>query len=576
MASTSTENTKEAVSNGHISNGIDSSENTLNTPMSASSFLDAAHSSLDHIVSYYNSLPTIQPLSQVKPGYLRPLLPSSAPENPEPWSQIQTDITRVIEPGLTHWQSPSFMAFFPAASTYPGMLGELYSAAFTAPAFNWQCSPAITELETIVLDWMCKLFGLSEDFLSQGEGGGVIQGSASEALVTCLVAARERTLEQHTIGLTGEAKETKRAEVMSKLVALGSEQAHSSAAKGALIAGVRYRSIHASTKDGYALTHASVSTALDYHRSAGLIPFFICLTLGTTNTCAVDDFASLSPLLNPLRGTLWTHIDAAYAGAALILPKYAHLSATLSPFASSISINMHKWLLTPFDASTLFIRQRRDLTNALSITPAYLRNPASEAGLVTDYRDWQIPLGRRFRALKIWFVVRTYGAQGLRDIVQRHIEMGEDFAGWIRGRGDLFAVLAGPAFALNVFTVIPPPSSSSSTTITAEAKELPSNHNHNEVGDSSRNALTEGNALTRTIYEAVNAAGKIFITSTLVNGVYAIRVVSANPLADIAHLRAGFDEIVRVAEDVRASWRYGDDVKKMTWKFQSRNRIEIE
>ena len=286
-----------------LTNGLTSppSANSLNNPMSADSFIAAAQSSLDHIVSYYDRLTSISPLSKVEPGYLRPLLPDAAPESPESWSVIQSDVERLIEPGLTHWQSPNFMAFFPCSSTYPGMLGELYSAAYTAPAFNWQCSPAVTELETVVMDWMCKLFGLSKSFLSEGEGGGVIQGSASEACVTCIVAAREKTISQHTAGLSGEAKDSKRAEVMAKLVVLGSEQAHSSIAKGALIAGVRHRSIHARTEDNFALTHDTVSAALQQCRNDGLIPFFLSLTLGTTNTCAVDDFAGLSPLLTSLQ-----------------------------------------------------------------------------------------------------------------------------------------------------------------------------------------------------------------------------------------------------------------------------------
>ena len=551
----------------HLTNGPSSPSNTtsLNNPMTGSSFVAAARSSLDYIVSYYQRLTSISPLSQVKPGYLRPLMPDTAPESPEPWSIIQSDIERLIEPGLTHWQSPNFMAFFPASSSYPGMLGELYSAAFTAPAFNWQCSPVVTELETVMMDWMCKLFGLSKDFLSEGEGGGVIQGSASEAVVTCIVAAREKALSQYTAGLPEETKDQKRAEVMAKLVALGSEQAHSSVAKGALIAGVRYRSIHAKTQDHFALTHESVSNALQQCRNEGLIPFFLSLTLGTTNTCAIDDFAGLSPLLTPLQHSLWIHIDAAYAGAALILPQNQHLAAHISTYARSIDVNMHKWLLTNFDASCLFVRRRRDLTDALSITPAYLRNDASDSGLVTDYRDWQIPLGRRFRALKIWFVVRTYGAQGLRDHIQRHCDMGEQFAAWIRDRNDLYTVIAGPSFALNVFAVKPPTSNhqADTTSITAEngvpTATLSESHLADGLATDSAAAFSEeeANALTRAVYETINAAGKIFITSTVVNGVYAIRVVSANPLADLVHLRAGLDEIVRVSEEVRAGWKWG-------------------
>jgi len=254
-------------------------------------------------------------------------------------------------PGLTHWSSPNFMAFFPAATTYPSMLGELYSSALSAPAFNWICSPVITELETIVLDWLAKTINLPSCYLSDGHGGGVIQGSASEAVVTVMVAARDKYLRETTTGLSGLELEDAIAHKRSKLVALGSEMSHSSVQKGAKIVGVRYRSVPVSKENGYSMMGEDLEKAILQCRGQGLETFFLGTTLGTTSTCAIDDFksiesviAKLAPLNSP--GEIWVHVDAAYAGAALV----------------------------NFDASLLYIRERKDLTDALSITLSRLAN----------------------------------------------------------------------------------------------------------------------------------------------------------------------------------------------------------
>lgn len=438
------------------------------------------------------------------------------------------------------------------------MLGELYSAAFTAPAFNWLCSPAVTELETIVLDWLARLLHLPACFLSEGEGGGVIQGSASEATVTVMVAARERYLNQACGDLEGKEREECKNRTRGRLVALGSEQSHSNIAKAALIAGVRYRSIPTRMEDDLALTGDALRTALEECIRDDLDPFFLTTTLGTTATCATDRFPEI---INTLQTTLlsskiWVHVDAAYAGAALLLEEYAHIPPSFSHF-DSFSINMHKWLLVNFDASCLFIRTRAHLTNALSITPSYLRNSFSDSGLVTDYRDWQIPLGRRFRALKIWFVLRSYGVNGLKALVRKHIAMGEMFAGWVRQRSELWHVVAPPAFALTVITLALP-----QATEAAGMRSLPNGSTETKVheGLATSDVLPETserdrermNVLTKEVYERINAAGEIWLTSSVVKGIYAIRVVSANEKADEAHLRRAFEILVTTAEEVIA------------------------
>ncbi|KAI9778823.1 MAG: hypothetical protein M1835_004834 [Candelina submexicana] len=425
------------------------------------------------------------------------------------------------------------MAFFPASSTYPGMLGELYSSAFTAAAFNWLCSPAITELETIVLDWLAKILALPECFLSSGEGGGVIQGSASEATVTVMVAARDRYLRNATKDREGEEKDRMTGELRAKLVALGSEMSHSSAQKAALIAGVKYRDVPTKKEDNFRMMGDAFRQTLEQCESEGLIPFWLMANLGTTATCAVDDFEGIAKTLKDYP-EVWTHVDAAYAGAALVCEEYQHYSKHLAAF-DSFDVNMHKWLLTNFDASCLYIQHRRHLTSALSITPSYLRNPFSDSGLVTDYRDWQIPLGRRFRALKIWFVMRTYGVEGLKAHIRSTIKLGEIFHSLVLSRPDLFRVLTPPAFALTVFTVVP--------------QQRGDDRNGFRV-DMGKKSDVDANSLTKGVYEMINERGEIFLTSSVIGGTYAIRVVSANPKAEEKYVRNAFEIIVRTAEEV--------------------------
>ena len=228
------------------------------------------------------------------------------------------------------------------------MLGELYSAAFTAPSFNWICSPAVTELETIVLDWLAGLFALPSCYQSAGTGGGVIHGSASEAIVTVMVAARERYLENASKELGGDVKQARKDELKSKIVALGSEQSHSSTAKAAIIAGVRYKSIHTSLSNDLALTGQELQTVLEQCEAEGLVPFYLTTTLGTTNTGAVDRFEEIKDVLKNRR-EIWVHVDAAYAGAALVCEEYQHHTKSFDAF-DSFNMNMHKWLLTNFDA----------------------------------------------------------------------------------------------------------------------------------------------------------------------------------------------------------------------------------
>jgi aromatic-L-amino-acid/L-tryptophan decarboxylase len=250
-------------------------------------------------------------------------------------------------PGLTHWQHPNFMAFFPANSTFPGMIGEMYSSAFNAAAFNWLCSPAITELETIMMDWLAQMLNLPECFLSKGKGGGVIQGTASEVIVTLMVAARERYLNRSATGLDGKGAEDKKDSLRGKLVALGSEQAHSSTQKGAIIAGTKFRTVPVFRQDKYSMRGSSLRRVLEDCKEADLVPYYLTVTLGTTGCCAVDSFQEIAEIMKDWPD-IWVHVDAAYAGSALVCEEYHDLTAAFMHF-DSFNMNMHKWMLTNFD-----------------------------------------------------------------------------------------------------------------------------------------------------------------------------------------------------------------------------------
>ncbi|EJP69401.1 Aromatic-L-amino-acid decarboxylase [Beauveria bassiana] len=522
--------------------------------MDINEYRKQAKKAVDEIADYYESIPSRPVLADVSPGYLRPLLPDAAPFEGESMDAITADLQSKILPGITHWAHPGFMAFFACTASHPANIAEMWSNAFNGAHFNWICSPAVTELETVVLDWLAKALALPECFLSGGptHGGGVLHGSASEAIVTVMVAARDRYLAQATAHLPeGEDKEEQTWRHRSRLVALGSAGAHSSTKKAAQVLGVRFDTVPVDEESGYAMTGEALAAKLAQLRGKGLEPFYLTATFGSTDVCAVDDFVGIAATLAAdnnnnksnsngtttttsngdtaaaaaaaaaaPRGEVWVHVDGAFAGSALLLPEYQHLTP---PFASfhSFNFNPHKWLLTTFDCSAVWVRSRADLITALSIKPAYLRNEFSDSDLVTDYRDWQIPLGRRFRSLKLWFVLRSYGIAGLRAHVARGIRLGQSLDDKLAARPDLFTLFTRARFALVSFRVV-------------------------GADEQERNARTE------TLYETLNASGKVYLTSTVVNGKFAIRVSTSTAAVREEHVQATFDLIVKETEALLA------------------------
>ena len=397
--------------------------------MTAEQFRHHGKQVVDWIADYYQRIDSLPVLSQVRPGDIRRSLPDHPPLRGEAFEVLLNDIDQVILRGVTHWQSPNFFAYFPANASGPAILGDLLSSALGVQGMLWATSPACTELETQVLDWLVTMLGLPEKFLSSSTGGGVIQDTASSAALCAMLAARERAT-SYTTNLRGAD---------GRLVAYTSTQAHSSLEKAAMIAGIGLNNLRLlEVDDNFAIKPAALKLQVETDRQAGLVPFFVCGTVGTTSSNAMDPLPALAAIC--WEHNLWFHVDAAMSGTAALCPEFRHYQQGVE-HADSYCFNPHKWMFTNFDCDCFYVADRKALIHTLSILPEYLKNQATESGAVFDYRDWQIPLGRRFRSLKLWFVIRHYGVEGLQYHVRHHVEMAQGFAEWVR-RDDHFEVVA--------------------------------------------------------------------------------------------------------------------------------------
>jgi len=379
---------------------------------------------IDWIADYYEQIENYPVLSKANPGQIRAGLPANPPQHGEPFETILGDMESLIMPGITHWQAPNFFAFFPANTSGPSILADLLSSGLGVQGMSWITSPACTELETHVLDWLAGMLGLPEIFMSHTAGGGVIQDTASTATLTALLAAREKAANfvSNEQGCDGQ------------LVAYASTQTHSSIDKAVKIAGLGSENLRLVEVDqDFAMRPEALHAQIKADRANGLLPCFVCATVGTTSSNALDPLTEIGEICQ--QEGIWMHVDAAMSGTAALCPEYRYILDGIQ-LADSFCFNPHKWMFTNFDCDCFYVADRAALVSTFSVLPEYLRNKETDAGSVIDYRDWHVQLGRRFRSLKLWFVIRHYGVEGLQHHIRQHINLAQQFAGWIAEHPD--------------------------------------------------------------------------------------------------------------------------------------------
>lgn len=456
---------------------------------------------IDWIGDYYEQIEKYPVLSQAAPGSIRAALPAAPPDEGEPFAAMLADVEQLIMPGITHWQSPNFYAYFPANASFPSILGELLSAGLGVQGMLWLTSPACTELETHVLDWLVTMLGLPEAFRSSGAGGGVIQDTASSAVLAALLAARERATDFSNVVKGNDPR----------LRAYCSTQTHSSVAKAAGVAGVGRDNLRAVGVDEiYAMRPDELRRAIEADRASGLLPFFVVATVGTTSSTALDPIRAIGEICREFG--MWLHVDAAMAGTAALCPEFRTIQDGLE-LADSYAFNPHKWMFTNFDCDCLWVADRMALIRTLSILPDYLRNAATASGSVIDYRDWHIQLGRRFRALKLWFVIRHYGVEGLRAQVRKHVRLAREFAGWVAA-DPRFEVSAPAPLNLVCFRL---------------------------RGEDETN---------RVLLDRLNASGRLYLTHTTLDGRYTLRMSIGGTLTEERHVAAAWAAIRETATQI--------------------------
>jgi aromatic-L-amino-acid decarboxylase len=467
-------------------------------------FRRRGYAAIDWIIEYRRRLEELPVRPAVDPGWVRSRLDRRLAEHPQPFETLLGDLDRTIVPASTHWQHPAFFGYFPANAGVHSLLGDLLSGGLGTQGMMWSTSPAMTELEQVLLDGFASALGLDPGFTFAAGGGGVIQDSASSAVLAVLLAALHRTSDGawRTSGVDGRER------------VYVSTETHSAVAKAVRVAGLGERALRIIDVDPQtrAMRPAALEAALRADVEAGFRPVLVCATVGTTGVGAVDPVRPIARAGRAHRA--WVHVDAAWAGVAAICPEHRALLDGVES-ADSISTNAHKWLLTAFDASLLWVRDAAALPAALTITPEYLRNEASDAGTVVDYRDWQVPLGRRFRALKLWAVLNGVGLEGMRAHIRGHVAMAEQLAGWARA-DPRFALAAPPSLALVCLRVVT---------------------GAGPVAD---------DAATRAVLEAVNASGAALLTHATAGDRYLIRVAIGGVATEQRH-------VVKLWEALRAA-----------------------
>jgi aromatic-L-amino-acid decarboxylase len=469
--------------------------------MDNEAFRRHGHELVDWLADYMTNIEKYPVMSRVKPGEIKAALPSEAPAKPEPMDDVLKDFARIIIPGITHWQHPGWFAYFPANNSPASVLGEFLTAGLGVQGMVWQTSPAAAELEEVVLEWLRKMLGLPEGL------AGVIQDSASTATLCALLSARERATDfrSNETGL-GE-----------RLRVYASSETHSSIEKGVKIAGFgRQNLVCVPTDETFAMVPADLERLIGADETAGFKPACVVATLGTTSSTAVDPLAAIGPICR--RHGAWLHVDAAYAGTAAVLPEMRSMLKG-AELMDSFVFNPHKWMLTNFDCSAYFVRDPGVLIRTFEVHPEYLKTGAD--AVVRNYRDWGVPLGRRFRALKLWFVLRTYGVEGIQAMVREHLRLARLFEGWVR-EDPRFAILAPVSFSLVCFRF-----------------------------DDGR-PEGELNALNKRLLDRVNATGRVYLTHTSLRGKFTLRLVVGQRTTGERHVREAWriltEEAARLAD----------------------------
>ncbi|MFP4448809.1 MAG: pyridoxal phosphate-dependent decarboxylase family protein [Bacteroidales bacterium] len=466
-------------------------------------FKKYAREVIDWIADYYDEIENYPVKSQVKPGDISGQLPAEAPEEQESFNHIMQDLDNVIMPGITHWQSPEFFAYFPANSSIPSLFAEMITAAIGAQCMKWETSPAATELEDKVMTWLQEATALPAHF------HGVIQDSASTATLVSILTAREKFKDYqiNKNGFTGD----------ERLRVYCSEEAHSSVERAVKVAGIGSDNIVKIPVDKqYRMDVPGLYKAIEQDIDKGLYPLCIIATIGTTGPTSIDPLKEISEVKKEFG--LWLHVDAAYAGNALLLEEYRWMIKGIEEVDSFV-MNPHKWLFTNFDCSAYYVKNKEALIKTFQIVPEYLKSKTDK--VVNNYSDWTIPLGRRFRALKLWFVLRYYGLKQIREKLRYHINLANELKTWIEEDGR-FEILAPVTFNLVCFRFHP-------ETI---------------------NEIEQLNALNETLMHKINDSGNIYLTHTKLNGNYTLRMVIGQTDVERRHVVEAWKTIREIAEEL--------------------------
>ena len=478
--------------------------------MDPSEFRRHGHALVDWIAEYFEQVERYPVLAKVKPGDITAALPTSAPEDGEPFETILHDFERVLVPGLTHWNHPGFLAYFASSGSAPGVLADLLSAALNQQAMLWSTSPAATELESVTLGWLRQLLGLPASF------EGVIYDTASISTMHALVAARERAVRDVRVrGLAGRTE-------LSRVRVYCSDQAHSSVDKSLMTIGLGQEALRRIPTDAeYRMNPAALADAIAADRAAGILPIAVVATVGTTSTTSIDPVPAIADVCE--REGLWLHVDAAYGGVAAMLPSHAHVLAGAGR-ADSLVVNPHKWLFTPVDLSALYCRRMDALVSAFSLKPEYILTGDEVAAAKRNLMNTGIQLGRRFRSLKLWMILRSFGAKAIRARLAEHIRLAQLFASWVDAHPDFERLAPVPLSAVCF--------------------------RWNPMGGE-RLSETALDAANERLLDLVNQAGDVFLSHTRLREGVTLRVAVAHLATDERHVRRAWDLLVDRASTLR-------------------------